>query len=80
MKNFLFISIFLITLFTNAQCTYDESCTISPAFPNICPVQLPDATVGESYDTDLTFWMPIDFEAEGFEVTLTALTVTQITG
>ena len=80
MKNFLFISIFLIAFFTNAQCTYDESCTISPAFPNICPVQLPDATVGESYDTDLTFWMPIDFEAEGFEVTLTALTVTQITG
>ena len=80
MKRFLFISVFLCSFISFSQCTYDESCTISPAFPNICPVQLPDATVGESYDTDLTFWMPIEFEAEGFEVTLTALTVTQITG
>ena len=63
-----------------AQCSYDQSCTISPAFPTICPIQLPDATVGESYTTDLTFWMPVAFEAEGFNVTLDELAVTQITG
>ena len=63
-----------------SQCIYDESCTITPAFPNICPQQLPDATVGEYYDTDLTFWMPIEFQAEGFDVVLDQLVVTQISG
>jgi PKD repeat protein len=80
MKRLLLLTILLASFFTYGQCTYDESCTISPAFPTICPIQLPNATVGESYNTDLTFWMPVAFEAEGFEVTLTALTVTQITG
>ena len=80
MKRFLFISLLLTSIFAHSQCTYDESCTISPAFPNICPVQLPDATVGEAYSTDLTFWMPVEFEAEGFNVELTELTVTEITG
>ena len=80
MKRLLLLTILLASFFTYGQCTYDESCTISPAFPTICPIQLPNATVGESYNTDLTFWMPVTFEAEGFEVTLTALTVTQITG
>ena len=80
MKRILIFSIFFISFFVYSQCSYDESCTISPAFPNICPMQLPNATVGESYSTDLTFWMPVDFEAEGFAVTLTELAVSQITG
>ena len=80
MKRFIYFFTFIISIYSFAQCTYDESCTISPAFPNICPIQLPDATAGEFYSTDLTFWMPIQFEAEGFEVVLTELAVSQIIG
>ena len=80
MKRILFFSFLLISLLTYAQCSYDASCTISPAFPNICPQQLPDATVGESYSTDLTFWMPLEFQAEGFDVVFDQLVVTGING
>ena len=80
MKRILIFSFLLISFFAFSQCSYDESCTISPAFPNICPMQLPDANAGEPYSTDLTFWMPVDFQAEGFDVTLTELAVSQISG
>jgi len=80
MKKITTFFILLTSYFLAAQCSYDESCTISPAFPNICPMQLPDATAGEFYSTDLTFWMPTQFEAEGFEVELTELAVSQIAG
>ena len=80
MKN-IFSFLLLLTLFNvHAQCSYDESCVITPAFPNICPMQLPDATVGEFYSTDLTFWMPLQFSAEGFDVNFDQLVVTQISG
>ena len=80
MKRFIIFFTFLISFYSFTQCIYDETCTISPAFPNICPMQLPDATAGEFYSTDLTFWMPVQFEAEGFEVVLTELAVSQIIG
>ena len=80
MKRILFFSCLLMSLLTFAQCSYDESCTISPAFPNICPQQLPNATVGEYYSTDLTFWMPLQFQAEGFDVNFDQLVVTGING
>ena len=80
MKKITTFLILVTSYFLAAQCSYDESCTISPAFPNICPMQLPDATAGEFYSTDLTFWMPTQFEAEGFEVELTELAVSQIAG
>ena len=80
MKKITTFLIIVTSYFLAAQCSYDESCTISPAFPNICPMQLPDATAGEFYSTDLTFWMPTQFEAEGFEVELTELAVSQIAG
>ncbi|MBF25568.1 MAG: hypothetical protein CMP49_03510 [Flavobacteriales bacterium] len=80
MKRALIYTFLFISFFAFSQCSYDESCVISPAFPTICPIQLPDATVGEPYNTDLTFWMPVEFEAEGFEVVLDELVVTQISG
>ena len=80
MKRILFIAFFIFSFFAFSQCSYDENCIISPAFPTICPTQLPDATVGQPYSTDLTFWMPVEFEAEGFEVVLDELVVTQING
>ena len=80
MRNIVFLLTFLICFYTFSQCTYDNNCIVSPAFPNICPLQLPDATVGEFYSTDLTFWTPVQFAAEGFDVNFDQLVVTQITG
>ena len=81
MMRYILSVLFLFTfLNVNAQCSYDESCVISPAFPNICPMQLPDATVGNFYSTDLTFWMPLQFSAEGFDVNFDQLVITQISG
>ena len=80
MRHITFYIILLISSYVISQCSYDENCIISPAFPTICPIQLPDATVGESYSTDLTFWLPEQFEAEGYDVNLDQLVVTQITG
>ena len=68
MKNFIFPFLVLFSFYLSSQCVFDESCTITPAFPNICPQQLPNAVVGEFYTTDLTFWMPVEFQAEGFDV------------
>ena len=60
-----------------AQCSYDQSCTISPAFPTICPIQLPDATVGESYTTDLELPVsPVELHTTGVpKVIVVPLTV-----
>jgi len=80
MRYLLYMLVFLFSFHSISQCSYDESCTISPAFPTLCPMQLPDATVGEFYSSDLTFWMPLQFEAEGFDVNFDQLVVTQITG
>ena len=80
MRHIIFLFSLLTTFHVFSQCNYDENCTISPAFPTICPAQLPDATVGELYNSDLTFWMPVQFEAEGFTVNFDQLVVTQITG
>ena len=33
----------------HSQCVVNTECTIEPAFPNICPVYLPDGVVGEFY-------------------------------
>ena len=80
MKKSLSFFILLISFNAFSQCSYDESCTISPAFPNLCPLQLPDATVGEFYSSDITFWMPVQFQAEGFDVNLDQVVVTDIFG
>ena len=80
MRYILSVFFLFILLNVNAQCSYDESCVITPAFPNICPMQLPDATVGDFYSADLTFWMPLQFSAEGFDVNFDQLVITQISG
>ena len=80
MKRIFFLILITLSSYSFAQCSYDENCTVSPAFPNLCPLQLPDATVGEFYSSDLTFWMPVQFSAEGFDVVFDQLVVTQING
>ena len=80
MKQIFFCILIILSSYSFAQCSYDESCTISPPFPNLCPLQLPDATVGEFYSSDITFWMPEQFQAEGFDVNLDQVVVTDISG
>ncbi|MBK9175334.1 MAG: T9SS type A sorting domain-containing protein [Flavobacteriales bacterium] len=63
-------------------CVPDQSCTASPAFPTLCPATAPDATVGEYYEQDFTFWMPTTFDdpGSGFTVSLLQLTITGVSG
>ena len=65
-----------------SQCVADTDCTIEPTFPTLCPLNLPDGTVGEFYTEDVTFYMPAQFadEETGFEVQLDEIIVTNITG
>lgn len=69
----------------NAQCVgcvADITCSISPAFPTLCPAQPPEATAGEYYETDITFWLPTTFTdpGTGFNVSFQQMTITSVTG
>lgn len=63
-------------------CVPDQGCTVDPAFPTLCPETAADATAGQYYEQDFTFWMPASFTdpGTGFQVTLLQLTVTGVTG
>ncbi len=63
-------------------CSPDLSCTIEPAFPTLCPLVPPDATAGEYYQQDFTFWLPSSFTEPGSGVTvdLQQMTITSVTG
>lgn len=74
---------FLGIQFTKAQCPgciIDQACTVSPAAPTLCPAVLPDGLQNTPYDENVTFYMPAQFMASGFNVTLNQITVTSITG
>lgn len=64
------------------DCTPDPSCTISPAFPTMCPMVPPEATVGEYYSQVVTFWMPPTFTdpSSGFTVDFEQMTITGVSG
>lgn len=63
-------------------CSPDLSCSASPAFPTLCPANAPDATAGEYYEADFTFWMPATFSdpGSGFTVDLLQITITGVSG
>jgi hypothetical protein len=61
-------------------CIIDQTCTISPAAPALCPAILPDGLQNNPYDENVTFYMPAQFMASGFNVTLNQITVTSISG
>ncbi len=61
-------------------CIIDLNCTVSPAAPALCPAILPDGLQNTPYDENVTFYMPEQFVASGFNVTLNQITVTSITG
>lgn len=80
----LFIAAFF-TLETSAQCGTcepDTECILSPAYPTLCPETLPDATAGEAYQTDITFYIPHEFydPDNGVDVQFNQVTVTGYTG
>jgi hypothetical protein len=77
------VSAFIFIQTTTAQCPgciIDQTCTISPAAPALCPAILPDGLQNNPYDENVTFYMPAQFMASGFNVTLNQITVTSITG
>lgn len=84
-RSFLLLAFLVLVASAKAQCpgcTPDLNCTVSPAFPTLCPEAAPDATVGVFYEADFTFWMPAAFTdpGSGFDVTLLQLTVTGVSG
>lgn len=82
----LILSLFAFSLLMNvvyAQCpgcVIDQTCTVNPAAPTLCPAVLPDGLQNMPYDENVTFYMPAQFVASGFNVTLNQITVTSITG
>ena len=77
------IAVFLLFKTSKAQCPgciIDQSCSISPPAPTLCPAILPDGLQNTAYDENVTFYMPAQFVASGFNVTLNQITVTSITG
>lgn len=63
-------------------CSPDLACTVSPAFPTLCPVTPPDATAGQPYGQDFTFWLPTSFTdpGSGFTVDFEQMTITGVSG
>lgn len=79
------LAFLLIAAASQAQCpgcVVDPSCTANPVAPALCPSTLPDAPVNVPFDLDVTFFMPQNFTdaGTGFDVTLSAITITSIGG
>jgi hypothetical protein len=71
-----------LTIAQCPACTPDLSCTISPAFPTLCPAQPPAGVAGEYYSENFTFWMPATFSdpGSGVSVEFEQMTVTSVSG
>ena len=79
MKRLLLGFIFLMSIvFVSAQCSIDY--TYSPPFANygLYPDSLPDGYVGQFYDEDMTFFLPLDTVDGGVTVTFTDFHITSI--
>lgn len=79
------LSVLLTLIDARAQCstcTIDFSCSAAPAYPTLCPLQPTDAVAGVAYESDITFWMPINFTdpGTGMNVTFQQMTITGVTG
>jgi PKD repeat protein len=79
MKRVLFGFIFLMSVvFVSAQCSIDY--TYSPPFASygLYPDSLPDGYVGQFYDEDMTFFLPLDTLVGGLFVTFEDFHITSI--
>ncbi|MBK6774914.1 MAG: PKD domain-containing protein [Flavobacteriales bacterium] len=63
-------------------CQINFGCTVAPAYPTLCPLQPANATSGQPYSADITFWMPVNFDdpGTGFNVDFLQMTITGVTG
>lgn len=63
-------------------CQINFGCTVNPAYPTLCPLQPADATSGQPYSADITFWMPVNFDdpGTGFNVDFLQMTITGVSG
>jgi PKD repeat protein len=78
-----FILLFVFHTQIDAQCTscsINTTCSVSPLAPALCPEVLPNASQGIAYDTDVTFFIPQQFDNGGINVTLSQITITTISG
>lgn len=64
------------------SCIPDSSCTSPDGFPMMCPATPPEATVGEYYSEQITFFLPanVNDPASGISATLVEVDVTSIVG
>ncbi len=82
-KYILGITFLLIFQISKAQCpgcVVNPNCSASPAQPTLCPSVLPDGIQNQTYDENITFYMPAQFQTQGINVTLNKITVTNISG
>jgi hypothetical protein len=84
-KLLLLASVLLFSQLLSAQCgtcNPDLACIVSPAFPTICPGVFPDATAGEYYEENMTFYIPQTFyePSAGMDVVFQQVLVTGVTG
>ena len=79
MKRVLFGFIFLMSVvFVSAQCSIDYSYYPVSANYGLDPDSLPDGYVGQFYDEDLTFFLPLDTLVGGLFVTFEDFHITSI--
>ena len=79
MKRFLFGFIFLMSVvFVSAQCSIDYTYYPVSANYGLDPDSLPDGYVGQFYDEDLTFFLPLDTLVGGLFVTFEDFHITSI--
>jgi PKD repeat protein len=72
------VSAFFLSVFASAQCSIDY--TYYPVGVNygLHPDTLPDGVVGQSYNQDLTFYLPLDTVSAGVYVEFTDFHITSI--
>ncbi|MCK9611553.1 MAG: T9SS type A sorting domain-containing protein [Bacteroidales bacterium] len=63
-------------------CIINTGCTSNPPKPTICPETLPDGYTMQSYDQDLSFYLPHEFvdDGTGYDVTLNQLDILSVAG
>ena len=63
----------------SAQCEPDTSCIDENKTVTYCPENLPDAIIGEPYETVLTVIPPSEFEVEGVRLNVAYLEIDSVT-
>ena len=79
MKKLIFSFIFFTSVFlVFGQCTIDYNYYPFSANYGLDPDSLPDAYIGQFYDEDMTFFLPLDTVQSGVNVTFTDFHITSI--